>query len=160
MKRGCLISLAMLIALYAVVSIWDSYASRPTALYERWFGEPVPTDVTDLDGLSQFALTESTNWLSFRTSQKRIDMITSRLGMAKVVPTNSWLGPNVTQDIVVDGRHYHTNWFDEGFYRFWEHLNEVEVYWKGHQADDILAGGHALYFVPSTGQSFYTSISI
>jgi hypothetical protein len=160
MKHGCLTSLAVLVALYAIISIWVGHASRPSALYERWFGEPVPSDISDLDGLSQFALTESTNWLYFRTSQQRIDLIVSHLSMAKVSPTHGWHGPGATQDLVVAGKIYHTSWFDPGFYRLHGHLNEIQVYWKAHRPEDILAGGYALYFIPSTGQAFYTSISI
>lgn len=160
MKRGCLFCLLVGIGIYSVVSLWDGCTSRPDALYERWFGEVVPPDVADLDGLSQFALTESTNWLSFRTSQQRIDQIVARLGMDRVTAHNGWQGPNVTQDIAIAGKTYHTNWFDAGFHRFRDHLAEIQVYWRAHRSDDPLAGGHALYFVPSTGQAFYTSISI
>ncbi|MBL9130481.1 MAG: hypothetical protein JNG86_04730 [Verrucomicrobiaceae bacterium] len=120
----------------------------------------MPPDVVDLKGVSKFALTESTNWISFRTSQQRIDQIVARLGMERVSAPNGWQGPKALQNISISGKTYHTNWFDNGFYRFPDHLSEIQVYWKGHVRDDLLRGGHALYFVPSTGQTYYTSISI
>lgn len=160
MKRGRLLCLLMVIGIYTVVSLWDNYTSRPVALYERWFGAAVPSDVAELDGLSKFAITESTNWLSFRTSQQRIDQIVARLGMDSVTASKGWQKPNVTQVITIAGKTYHTNWFDDGFFRFQDHLAEIQVYWRGHRSDHHLTGGYALYFVPSTGQAFYTSISI
>ena len=159
MKRGCITTFVMAITLYAIISAWDAYQSRPTALYERWFGEPVPSDVTNLKGESRFSLTESTHQLSFNCAQERIEVIRSHLGMSKIEPDGGWHGPGVTMDIEVNGRTYHTNWFDAGLCGFRGHLNEIQVYWKGHQPDDLIAGGYALYFVPSTGEAFYRSIS-
>lgn len=39
MKKGCITTLLVLVGLYGLLSLWDIYASRPSALYERWLGE-------------------------------------------------------------------------------------------------------------------------
>jgi hypothetical protein len=41
-------------------------------LHERWIDDTVPEDVSDLDGHYRFALTESTAWLSFKTTEARL----------------------------------------------------------------------------------------
>ncbi|TLD70277.1 hypothetical protein FEM03_13915 [Phragmitibacter flavus] len=160
MNRGCLKTLVLIVVFYVAISAWDSFTSRPAALYKRWLGEPVPSDVLNLTGRSQFSLAESTKWLLFKTSQNRVDEITSRLGMSKVTPANVWLRENRVQEIEVAGKTYHTNWFYAGIFHFRNHLNEIQVYWKSHEGFDNFRGGYALYFVPSTGEAFYTSISI
>ena len=160
MKRGCLVSLVAIATIYILATIWDRYTSRPEALYERWFGSPVPADVAHLDGLSQFAITESSNWLTFTTSQQRIDAIVANRGMTRISPEDGWRDTKDTQEIVVAGRTYNTNWFHQGVLRFRENASEIQVYWRGHRSEDILAGGYALYYVPSSGHAYYTSISM
>ncbi len=160
MKKGCITTLLFLVGLYVLLNFWDIYASRPSALYERWLGEPVPSDVTQLDGRSQFALTESTRWLSFHTTQSRIDTIRNHLGMSPVLALKGWGGPNVLEELQIDGRSYHTNWFGCGMRQFTAHLTDLQVYWKPHGSGDSLSSGYALYYSPSLGLAYYTLISI
>lgn len=163
-KRGCLICLLSVIGIFTLASLWNSYTSRPAALYKRWFGDSVPSDVTVLDGVSRFALTESTRWLSFRTTQQRIDQIVAHLEMDTVTAPEGWQwqegARGVNQEITIAGETYHTNWFAHGLSRFRDHLPEIQVYWKAHSSDRPLISGYALYFVPSTGQALYIFISI
>lgn len=128
--------------------------------FERWIGESVPSDVLDLDGVSKFALTESTRWLSFRTTQEGIDQIVAHLEMDTVTAPGGWQGPGVHQKITIAGKTYQTTWFDRGLSRFQDHLPDIQVYWIAHSSDRPLISGDALYFVPSTGQALYIFFSI
>ena len=160
MKKACITTLLLLVGICVLLNLWDIYASRPSALYEQWLGGPVPTDVTQLDGRSQFALTESTQWLSFHTTQSRIDTIRSQLGMSPVVALKGWSGPNVVQEVQIDGRTYHNSWFGDGMHPFTAHLTDLQVYWKAHGSGDPLSRGYALYYSPSLGLAHYILISI
>jgi len=160
MKKGCITPLLFLVGIYLLLHLWDTYTNRPEALYERWLGEPVPADVTQLDGKYEFALTESTHWLSFHTNQTRIDSIRSHLGMFPVIALKGWVGPDVLQEIQIDGRTYQTSWFGYGIHSFTDHLTDLQVYWKGRDGSDSISSGYALYYSPSLGLAYYTVFSI
>ncbi len=142
------------------MSLWDTYSNRPSALYQRWIGGPIPADVTQIEGRSEFALAESTRWLSFHTTPSRIDTIRSHLGMSPVVALNGWSGPAAVEEVLINGRSYHTGWFGYGMHRFNAHLTDLQVYWKPHDSGDLFSSGYALYYSPSLGLAYYTLISI
>lgn len=159
MKKGCITTLLFLVGIFILLRLWHTYENRPSALYKRWFDRPVPADVTHLDGRSRFALTESTRWLSFHTTQARIDAIRSHLGMASVTALGGWSDPKALHDVQINGRTYHTNWFGFGMHSFSDHLTDLQVYWKANGGDH-LSSGYALYYSPSSGLAYYTLISL
>lgn len=162
MKRpGCLRIVAVIAILFVAFKVWTAYSNRPAGLYKRWIDETVPEDVSDLDGYYRFALTESTAWLSFKTTEERVAGIVEAANMHEVVSETPWNDGSDSRRYSINGNNQAGNWFDVGgLWHFKPVPRDLKVYWSSHDGSDETYSGWALYFSKSTGQAYWTSISI
>lgn len=160
-KKGCLRILAVIAALFVAFKVWTAYSNRPVGLYKRWIDDTVPEDVSELDGYYRFALTESTAWLSFKTTETRIAEIVKAKGMHEVIPESPWNDGNNSRRYSINGKNQGGNWFDIGGLRHFKPVPpDLKVYWRSHDGSNESYSGWALYFSKSTGEAYWTSISI
>jgi hypothetical protein len=130
-KHGCLRALCIILFIFAAIKGCSAFVDRPSALYQKWLGTPVPADVTELKGDHTFQLTESIAWLSFKAPPDRIAKIVQRRGLAP--SQESWLKPinSLPADQV--------------------------IYWvPNHSGDKSRFGGWALYYSPTTQEAYFT----
>ncbi len=104
----------LLVGLWVIAKGTFAFLDRPTALYKRWIGGVVPEDVWELDGCYSFAITESTAWLSFKTTEERIAAIVKGHGMHEVLPETPWSDGTDSRRYSIDGKRSGGNWFDIG----------------------------------------------
>lgn len=156
-KGGCLKLIVVLLLLYGVTKGCTAYQNRPTALYERWFGEPVPEDVTNLDGVFKFQLTESIAILNFSAPPERIAQIVAARGMTLVVPDIPWdqKVASQTREITVGDYTGSETWFA----RKEPYPNGQQIYWVNSNSEsksDFILNGWALYYNTFTREAHYT----
>ncbi|YCM46691.1 hypothetical protein V2O64_11735 [Verrucomicrobiaceae bacterium 227] len=130
-KHGCLRTLLIVLLVFTAIKGCSAFVNRPSALYQKWLGTPVPEDVTELRGNFTFQLTESVAWLSFKAPPDRIAQIVQDRGLAPSL--ESWLTPIKTLPA------------------------DQVIYWvPNHPGDQSRFGGWALYYSPSTQEAYFT----
>ena len=154
-KKGCLKLIFILLIFFGVFKGCSAYQNRPSALYKRWLGTPVPEDVTNLKGAYKFQLTESICFLSFNAPPERITQIVAENEMTLVVPDIPWDQIDSTSQIKVTVGDFSGDGY--WFQREKPYPLGQQIYWASSNEDEKnLSGGWALYYEPSSQKVFFT----
>ena len=159
-RRRWKIIIALIIAFVAMKGC-SAYRNRPVALYERWIGSSVPSDVSNLEGGYKFQLTESIAWLSFVAPEGRVSDIVESKGMLEVLPETPWHVKVDSRSVTLGGSLQLTNWFNLASWEGGAIPEDLRVFWlsNAEQKTETFSGW-ALYYSPSSGRAFWTLLTI
>ena len=155
-KSGCGRWLLILAICFLGMKACSAFTNRPVALYKRWIGTSVPSDVSSVTGDYEFWLTESIAWLAFETNQERVDKIVARLGMETVVAP---LAPGEEADEASRFSGNEAVWFLQ-IVTFDPMPANLQIYRKPFRdGGDYSSPSWVLYYRPSSKKVYWTSLN-
>ena len=117
--------------------------------------------MSNIDGYYQYAITESTAWLTFTCPQERIDEIVADKNMLTVSAPEGWNPLNRrTYPVIVGDREYTTNWFSRAVNHYKPLPPKLQVYWVSSHEPTEITSGRALCYDPATQHAYWVSISV
>ena len=145
--------LSVVLIIVGAIWLWLFSFPRPTVLYEKWIGSPVPEDVTNLEGSYSPWSIDPNGALSFEAPETRIETIVKEKGMFEVIPSSPW-HKGSPRSVTIDG--------DESssgvvyFHRAFSGQDDpslpkdLRVFWIGMDGSSIPPNGWILYYRPSS----------
>jgi len=144
-KHGCFIAIVILLVLFGIIKGCTAYHNRPAALYERWLGEPVPSDVTELKGVYKFQLTESIAILSFKAPPERIAQIIKNNNFTPITATPHWSIPSDSRTITGGSYTGGEEWLGMSPARKKLIPDDLEIYWIPIHPESKISGRFLYY---------------
>ena len=138
--------LSVVLIIVGAIWLWLFSFPRPTVLYEKWIGSPVPEDVTNLEGSYSPWSIDPNGSLSFEAPETRINAIVKEIGMFKVIPSSPWHHGS-PRSITINGKETR----DTFLWGSPHSPEDQKVYWIGDDGSPFpTLYGWALFYNPNS----------